>query len=201
MGKEQLILGGRADISSMVAFAAEAKGLRARSDIVEPGWSFWELRNLNRHRVVGLLKAWRQFADPGDLEKEIRSSIAHHFKRAWWRGMAYGAVVESASLQSLEGVLELVDTRDNSKGTLQWVILLAPGTPVAVGVHTWMEGFLSPVFRSALEQLRAQGFDVTTLTRPKDRLVAVLTEVADLRAALTSFNVKQEAFPEFRERD
>jgi hypothetical protein len=177
------------------------KGLRPRNDIVEPGWSFWELQNLSMHRVVGLLKPFRQFTDPSDLERDVRSSIAGHFKRAWWRGMAYGVVVESASMQTLDGMLEIVDLRDKRKGTLQWVIVLAPGAEVAIGVHTWIEGYLSPVFRGILEVLESQDYDVTRLTRPKDGLMGIIAEVADLREAVTTFNVKQEAFPEFKDRD
>lgn len=189
------------DIPLVVGSAASSKGLRPRNDIVEPGWTFWELRNLNLHRVVALLRAFRQFSDPPDLERDVRSTISRHFQRAWWRGMAYGVVVESASLQTLDGILEMVDSRDSRKGTLQWMIAIAPGNPVAIGVHTWIEGFLSPVFRGVLEELDVQGFDVTRLTRPKDGLMGIIAEVADLRAAITSFNVEQEAFPEFRDRD
>ena len=191
----------RADVAAILSSAVAERHLHYRDDITEAGWSFWELRTLNMHRVVGLLRAHRQFDNPRDLEQDVRSAVGRHFKRSWWRGMAYGIVIEAASLQSFDGLQEVVDARDNSKGTFQWVVLLAPDAPVVIGVHTWIEGFLSPVFRNTLDALRRERFDVTSVTRPKDGLMTALTEVADLRAAITSFNVRQQAFPEFRDRD
>jgi hypothetical protein len=51
------------NLPSIVASAAVQKNMRMRSDLTEPEWSFWELRNLNMHRVVGLLRADRRVAD------------------------------------------------------------------------------------------------------------------------------------------
>ena len=95
------------------------------------------MRTLNRHRVVGLVTEYRQFSDAHDLEAEIRGVISHNFKCSWWRGMAYGVVVEvSAICLSPDKLKMLVDIRENSKGTLQWVVLVAKDAPVALGVHT-----------------------------------------------------------------
>ena len=73
-------------------------------------------------------------------------------------------------------------------------------TSAAIGVHTWIEGYLSPVYRSVLQKLEDGKFDVTTLTKEKDGLMTVLTGAADLHSAISTFNVKQKAFSEFRER-
>jgi hypothetical protein len=40
----------------------------------------------------------------------------------------------------------LVDVRENEQGDLQWVVLVASDVRVALGVHTWVEGYLSPVY-------------------------------------------------------
>jgi len=76
------------DIASILASACNELDLRPRNDLREPGWLFWELRTLNRHREVGLLEEYRQFADARDLESEIRRSVSRNFKCSWWRGMA-----------------------------------------------------------------------------------------------------------------
>lgn len=136
------------DLPAIIGSAATQRALRLRSDLREPGWTFWELRTLNMHRVVGLLSEYRQFADARDLESEIRGVVSRNFKRSWWRGMAYGVVawVTAISL-SRDDLRTLVDVRENSNGTLQWVILTGRHARVALGVHTWMEGYLSPVYR------------------------------------------------------
>ena len=173
-------------LAAFIAKPARQRGLQPRDDIREPGWTFWELRTLN------------QFKDARDLEAEIRGAVSRHFKCAWWRGMAYGVVadVPMISLQP-DDLKVLVDVREFSKGTLQWVVLAAGDAHAAVGVHTWMETYLSPVYRSILQSLTAAGYRVATAVRQKDGLMRFLTAVADLDLALHGFGPRR-AFPEFR---
>lgn len=185
-------------LAAFIAEPARQRGLQPRDDIREPGWTFWELRTLNRHRVVGLVTEHRRFKDAGDLEAEIRGVVSRHCKCAWWRGMAYGVVADVPTISLKPDDLKvLVDVRENSKGTLQWVILAAGDAHAAVGVHTWMETYLSPVYRSILQSLTAAGYRVATAVRQKDGLMRFLTAVADLDLALHGFGPKR-AFPEFR---
>ena len=188
------------DMPTIVGSAALQRALRPRNDLREPGWTFWELRTLNRHRVVGLLNEYRQFADAHDLEVEIRRVVSRNFKTSWWRGMAYGVVAQVAAISlSPDDLKLLVDVRENSKGTLQWIILAASHAHVAIGVHTWMEGYLSPVYRGTLQALGKTGYRVSTATRDKDGLMKFLTGVADWETALLSLGTRKEAFPEFRD--
>jgi hypothetical protein len=186
-------------LPSIVAGPATQLGLKPRDDLRDPGWTFWELRTLNRHRVVGLVTEHRQFRDARDLETEIRGVVSRHFKCAWWRGMAYGVVADvpaiSLNAEALEG---LVDVRENPKGTLQWVVLAAGDARAAVGVHTWMETYLSPVYRTILQALTSMGYQVATGVRQKDGLMRFLTAAADLDVTLHSFGTGRTAFPEFR---
>ncbi len=189
------------DLPSTIASAATLRDLRRRNDLSEPGWTFWELRTLNMHRVVGLLNEYRQFADAHDLGAEIRGVVSRNFKSSWWRGMAYGVVAEVAAISLRPDDLKmLVDVRENSKGTLQWVILVASDARVALGVHTWIEGYLSPVYRRILQALTETGYQVASAKREKDGLMKFLTGVADLNVALRSLGTRKEAFPEFRDR-
>jgi hypothetical protein len=187
-------------LASLIAAPAIQLGLRPRIDLVERGWTFWELRTLNRHRVVGLVNDYRRFADAHDLEAEIRGVVQRHFKCAWWRGMAFGVVGDVAALSLKPDDLKLlVDVRENPKGTLQWVILVAGETRAALGVHTWMEAYLSPVYRSILQALAGTGYHLATATRQKDGLMRFLTGVADAEVALHSFGINRVAFPEFHD--
>ena len=188
------------DLPSIITSAVTPRGLRARNEPREPGWMFWELRTLNMHRVVGLLQEYRQFADAHDFESTSRGAAARNFKCSWWRGLGFGIVAQVAAIPlSIDDLKVLVDVRENPKGTLQWVILLARDTRVAIGVHTWMEAYLSPVYRSTLQGLAEAGHRVSSVTRDKDGLLKLLTGVADLEVALLSLGTRNQAFPEFRD--
>jgi hypothetical protein len=188
------------DLASSIGSAAMQRDLRPRNDLGEPGWTFWELRTLNLHRVVGLLKERRQFAAARDLEAEIRGAVSRNFKRSWWRGMAYGVVADVAAVSlSPDDLKTLVDVRENSRGTLQWVVLVARDARVALGVHTWMEAYLSPVYRGILQALAQTGYRVASAKREKDGLMKFLAGVADFDVALRSLGARREAFPEFRD--
>lgn len=187
------------DVLSIIASAAQQPGMRPRDDLSEPGWVFWELRNLNIHRVVGLASEYRQFAGARDLEAEIRGVLARNFKRAWWRGIAYGVVAEVSGVSLLPDDLKmLIDIRENRKGTLQWVILVASHVQTALGVHTWVEGYLSPVYRGILQAMAGKGYQVASVKREKDGLMRFITAVADVDVAIQSLGARK-LFPEFRE--
>ena len=188
------------NVLATIASAAQQPGMRPRNDLSEPGWTFWELRSLNIHRVVGLAGEYRQFADARDLEAEIRGVLTRNFKRAWWRGIAYGVVAEVSAISLRPDDLKmLVDIRENEKGTLQWVILVASHVQTALGVHTWIEGYLSPVYRDILQTLAAKGYQVASVKREKDGLMKFLTAVADVDVAIQSLGTRKTLFPEFRE--
>jgi hypothetical protein len=167
------------DLSNAISTSVARRGLSLRSDLHDAGWTFWELRTLNRHRAVGLLSDPRKLDKPQELESEIRFEISRNFHRAWWRGFAYGTVAEvqsaAFSASDLEG---LVDIYENRKGVSQWVILVANDGQTAAGVHTWMETYLSPTYRDVLQTLKASGYQITTAVKGKDGLLKFLTGVA-----------------------
>jgi hypothetical protein len=187
------------DLSAVISANAAQRALRPRPDLHEPGWSFWELRNLNMHRVVGLVKEHRQVTDARGLESEIRGIVLRYFKAAWWRGMAYGIVADVASLSvTLDDLKVLVDIYDNRSGTLQWVILLSEDARTALGAHTWLESYLSPVYRGILQVLSDSGYRVASARREKDGLMNFLTGVADAEAVVGSFGTRRGLFPQFQ---
>jgi hypothetical protein len=156
-------------LSSVVAAAAEPRSLARRADLAEPGWMFWERRNLNLHRVIGLLNRSRPYTDVRMLDAELRGVLARRFKRAWWRGIAWGVVVDGGANPFTPDALRvLVDTYENRRGTMQWVVLVDGGGREATGVHTWVEGYLSPVYRAVLQQLERSGYRVASIRKEKD---------------------------------
>ena len=189
-------------LSAVVAAAAELRKLRRRTDLQQQDWTYWEIRTLNLHRVVGLFQPRRAFSSASDLESTLRDALGRSFKRGWWRGIAYGVVVDVSSVTLTEDDLKtLVDVRENSKGDLQWVILVARDAGLALGVHTWIEGYLSPVYRAIVEILMQTGCRVTSVRREKDGLMKFLTGVADARVAMNTLGTSRVAFPEFRNPD
>jgi hypothetical protein len=131
-----------------------------------------------------------RLTDVQDLEGEIRSAVSRNFHRAWWRGFAYGAVLEvQVNSSSPEDLERLIDIYENREGVLQWVILVANDGQTAVGLHTWMETYLSPIYRDVLRTLTTGGYHVATAVRGKDGLLKFLTGVAETRGI---------AFPEFQ---
>ncbi|HKX18934.1 MAG TPA: hypothetical protein VJT33_13060 [bacterium] len=187
------------DLPAIVTSAAAQRNLRPRADLREPGWTFWELRNLNMQRVVGLVNEPRPFADAHDLDAEIRGVVFRYFKPAWWRGMAYGIVADVPSITlSLDDLKVTVDIYNNAKGTSQWLVLVSDDSGTAVGVHTWLESYLSPVYRNILQALSDAGYRIASVRREKDGLMKFLTGVADAEAAISSFGTRRARFPEFR---
>lgn len=190
------------NLSSLLTPALTQLSLEPRTDLVLPDWSFWELRTLNRHRVVGLHTETRPLAGAQALEAEIRSMVSRYFKTAWWRGMGFGIVVDVPAITLTPDDLKLlVDARENSQGTWQWVILVAGGAQAALGVHTWMEVYLSPVYRSLLEALAGHGYHVANARREKDGLLRFLTGEANLGTGRIQVGIRGVQFPEFREPD
>ena len=90
----------------------------------------------------------------------------------------------------------LVDAYENNKGTMQWVVLVAGAARQVTGVHTWIEGYLIPVYRAILETLTRQGYQVASVRKEKDGLLRFLTGVANVQTMSRTGRV---AFPEFRD--
>jgi len=182
-------------LPSIISSTVTPRKMRLRSDINEPGWTFWELKNLNMHRVVGLRRAGISATDAASLDAALRAALARNFKRAWWRGIAYGVIIDVGTLTlTADDLKVLVDVYENNKGTMQWVILLAGDARHATGVHTWIEGFLSPVYRDVLQKLAENGCRISSAMRDKTGLLKFLTAVGDARAeAFTG----HKAFPDF----
>ena len=138
------------------------------------------------------------FGSLQELNDEIRGVLSRQFRRSWWRGIAYGVVVDVSTVSLKPDDLKaLVDVRENSRGDVQWVVLTAVDRQVAVGVHTWIEAYLTPAYQAILLSLQSAGFRITSVKREKDGLMKFLTGVADLDVAIHSFG-QRVAFPEFQ---
>jgi hypothetical protein len=71
-----------------------------------------------------------------------------------------------------------VDVRENEKGTWQWTLLACPAMKVAVGIHTWTSGYLSPVYQSLANHFKSEGYNVGNFKKEKDKLMAFLVAIS-----------------------
>jgi hypothetical protein len=179
------------DLETIVAEASSARGLGLRADLHEPGWTFWELRTLDRHRVVGLFRPAPTTATPGDLDAEVRAAISRNFRRSWWRGLACGVVVEGTpEAWTPADLTPMVDVHERNVAIIQWLVGVATDASRAVAMHTWEEVWLSPVYRETVQALEADGLTVARAVRQKDGLMRLLTGASAAAGV---------AFPEFHD--
>ena len=52
---------------------------------------------------------------------------------------------------------------------------------IAVGVHTWAEGYLTPVYRAVLDGYASRGFEAKHFKKEMDKLLQFLMPLARLR--------------------
>ncbi len=153
--------------------------LRLRESGPDHAWRVWEHKTLNLHR--GVLH-WRPVGESPTFERisrSIRVRVASTYRISWWRGFAFGALVETPTIpKDVEALKSVIDVRDNPKGTWQWTFLVCPPARTTVGVHTWIEGYLSPVYRGLIDLYRAQGYEVGSVRKEKDGLMNFLTSIA-----------------------
>ncbi len=155
--------------------------LRPREPSPGAGWRVWEHKTLNIHR--GLLH-WQ----PGEavpfraMAVRIRQQAEALFRVSWWRGFGFGAVLEVPSVPpDLPSIEAAVDGRENPKGTWQWTVLACEPARIAVGVHTWAEGYLTPVYRAVLDGYASRGFEAKPFKKEMDKLLQFLMPLARLR--------------------
>ena len=145
-------------------------------------WRLWEYKSINMHRGVLHWRPAQPVASCANLTSAVRQQVTVSYKRSWWRGFAFGALVEVPELPQDVALIEsCIDTRANSKGTWQWMVLVCPPATTAIGVHTWIEGYLAPTYRALLAHYQSLDYCIGDFKKEKDRLLQFLTAVGRLR--------------------
>jgi hypothetical protein len=150
--------------------------LRPRVDVPDRDWQLWESKTWNIHRGVlyrrltGTPRAWVE------VVSEVREKVASCFRIGWWKGFGFGVLIESDFIpRDLAELGETIDSRASRKGTWQWTVFACEPSRLAVGVHMWEEGRMSPLYRNLLAHYRALGFEAESFTKEMDRLMKWLT--------------------------
>ncbi len=143
-----------------------------------PQWQLWQHKTLNLHR--GILH-WDATSSPVTLDQiqsEVRSVVRECFCPSWWRGFGFGAIVSLADADDSFGrVVDLVDARNNGKGTWQWIVLHFPESQAAFGICTWTEGYLAPVYRDLIAAFQAAGIICDSHKKDMDAVMKTLLTI------------------------
>jgi hypothetical protein len=152
--------------------------LKPHPAAVAGGWRLWQYKSLNRHRGVIHWDATNLRCTLPDISARVREVVRDHFRPAWWRGFGFGAIVSLNHFDaSFEQLPSLIDTINNRRGVWQWIVLHFPAAQSAVGVHTWTQGFLAPVYADLISVLENQGVLCATHNREVHPLIRTLTAI------------------------
>ena len=125
------------------------------------GVQLWEYKTFTIHRGVVSLRLLQRGDNVSTLKSDIRQLVLANYKRSWWRGFGFGAIVYVSNFtasEKLEELYELIDTRDNKKGAWQWLMLIDKSSKEFTCVHMHMKGYLSSIFMNVIEFYENQGF-------------------------------------------
>jgi hypothetical protein len=144
----------------------------------EATWHLWEKKNFNIHRGVIEWSLDEDFKSINEIALRIREGVKTEFRPGWLRGFGFGTVLHfKAVSEDFVQICDHVDTRNKKNGVWQWAILQFDDDKVAVGVHTWLHGYLRPVYDSILVQLEHDGYECMSADAEVDKLIATLMKV------------------------
>lgn len=141
----------------------------------------WEYKTFNIHR--GVLYLCPKFSiNYSRFAEEVRQKLLSRYKVSWWRGFAFGVVLEVKSIpDDLQTIIDSIDVRNNKKGTWQWVILICHEQKITIAVHTWMAGLLTPVYQEVLKICKSSGYEVKNIKKEKDKVMNFLIKISRLK--------------------
>ncbi len=176
----------------LIEQAVVGRLLPKRSAHPPANYHLWERKTWNLHRgVIYLECAGSSSAE--DIHQSVRGVVASEFdlKWEWLRGFAFGACVRMSGIPADLHLLEnCIDVRNRSRGVFQWLVFFSDEPAVAVGIHTWIEGYLSPVYHSIVGILRDAEIPCETFVRDQG---------AFFRFAQNAAALKGVKFPEFED--
>ena len=153
--------------------------LRLREDCSDLAWRLWERKSLNLHRGVLHWQPRQNCLSCAGLASAVREQVAANYRISWWRGFAFGVVVEVPEMpDDILTLGDFIDVRNKSAGTWQWTILVCHQPRTVIGVHTWLGGFLTATHQGILEQYQGLDFATGSFKKEKDRLMNFLINVS-----------------------
>lgn len=156
--------------------------LRLREDAGDAEWQVWEHKTFNIHRGVLCWRPSRSHLSFAEMTALVRESVKAHYPVSWWRGFGFGVLIEARALPpDLADIDDAIATRAAEKGTWQWTVFACEPARTCIGVHTWTEGYLSPVYRQLIARYESLGWSVGSFKKEKDHLMQFLTAAARIK--------------------
>jgi len=146
---------------------------------IHKDWTTWEKKNFNIHR--GLIEWDAPRVDSiHTLAEQIRLGVREEFKPGWFRGFGFGTILHFREVPSdFAEICQHIDTRNNKNGVWQWAVVVLQEDKTAIAIHTWLNGYLRPVYDSLVTQLEQNGFQCHASDAEVDALIAQLKKIAD----------------------
>ncbi len=141
-------------------------------------WTIWQKKNLNIHR--GLIEFTANRVDSiDDLAREVREGVRREFRPGWLRGFGFGTVIHFNDVPfDFAQICQHIDTRSSRHGVWQWIIVCFDEDKIAVAIHTWLKGYLRPIYDSVLQQLDDVGYECHSADAEVDILFTRLQSIA-----------------------
>ena len=163
----------------------DEKLLKSRESVFEKDWLLWEKKNLNIHR--GVIE-WSIITPCGSIDEiagRVREGVKLEFSPGWIRGFGFGTILHlKAAPKDFCRICDHVDTRNKTNGVWQWAIICFDEDRLALGVHTWLKGYLRPVYESILQQAAIQGYACHSVEAEIDPLIRTLTRIGKVCHAI-----------------
>ena len=146
-------------------------------------YQLWEKKTLNLHRGVLAMYPDEPFSSGAEVEQRIRATVKEEYnlRWSWLRGFAYGAFVMAPNVpDDAEKLENCIDRYNNMSGVFQWLVFVSAKPRVAFGIHTWIEGYLSPIFRNLVQYIADDGLDCPTFVRDKGAFFTFAAQLKQL---------------------
>ncbi len=154
------------------------KLLRLIPSTYEPTWRLLQKKSLNIHRGVIECSFGDDFISINELAGRIRTSVKKEFNPSWLRSFGFGAVIHMKTMtEDFLQICHHIDTKNKKDGVWQWAIIIFDDDKVAVGIHTWLHGYLRPVYDSLMVQLMEKNFECQSTDAKIDTLLETLGNV------------------------
>ncbi len=146
-------------------------------------WELWEHKTFNLHRGGLVWRPGTKKPSREDAVNTVREKVRASFPISWWRGFAFGMLLETPGALGLgETCASAVDRWRNAKGAWTWVLLADPVAQAATGVHTWQKGYLTSVYTGLIRQYESEGWDVDSFQLETPRWARLAQRLSRIHA-------------------
>jgi hypothetical protein len=112
----------------------------------------------------------------------VRDIVKREFKPGLIVPFAFGAILHfDGTSPNASEMANYIDTKARWRDTWQWVIVCDESRKAAYGIHTWVHGYLRPVYDDILRQLATRGYACTSQDKAVDKF---FTRIWSLNAKL-----------------